>query len=139
MNYIVRICPGNHLADATVFIVATLSLAVFDFNYAKDQHGRDIVPEFEFTPGTLTLVVTLPCRFKKKLTVEAILQDTRCRFRAHVFPDLRKLRNSFGRFRRNTHGVQPIHRYSAVSIGRAQHPHEVFNLGVFHEVSEVNY
>lgn len=65
MNYIVRICPGNHLADATVFIVATLSLAVFDFNYAKDQHGRDIVPEFEFTPGTLTLVVTLPCRFKK--------------------------------------------------------------------------
>jgi len=49
-----RICPGNHLADATVFIVAALSLAVFNFNYAKDQHGRDIVPEFEFTPGTLT-------------------------------------------------------------------------------------
>ncbi|KLO18912.1 cytochrome P450 oxidoreductase OrdA-like protein [Schizopora paradoxa] len=49
-----RICPGNHLADATLFIVAAISLAVFDFKYAKDPDGQDIIPKFEFVPGTLT-------------------------------------------------------------------------------------
>jgi cytochrome P450 len=37
-----RICPARHFVDATLFIVASSVLSVFDITKAKDENGRDI-------------------------------------------------------------------------------------------------
>ena len=49
-----RSCPGSLLADASVFMAAAMSLAVFDFKKAVDAQGQTIEPKFEFVEGTLT-------------------------------------------------------------------------------------
>ncbi|KAI9441780.1 cytochrome P450 [Lactarius indigo] len=37
-----RICPGRHLVDATLFIVAASVLSVFNVTKAKDENGNEI-------------------------------------------------------------------------------------------------
>jgi len=37
-----RICPGRHFVDATLFIVASSVLSVFNITKAKDENGREI-------------------------------------------------------------------------------------------------
>ena len=37
-----RICPGRHLVNATVFIVACSVLSVFNVSKAKDKNGNEI-------------------------------------------------------------------------------------------------
>ncbi|KAH9994259.1 cytochrome P450, partial [Russula vinacea] len=37
-----RICPGRHLVDATIFIVASSVLSVFNVTKAKDENGHEI-------------------------------------------------------------------------------------------------
>jgi cytochrome P450 len=37
-----RICPGRHLVDATIFIVASSVLSVFSVMKAKDENGHGI-------------------------------------------------------------------------------------------------
>jgi cytochrome P450 len=37
-----RICPGRHFVDATLFIVASSVLSVFDITKAKDENGHEI-------------------------------------------------------------------------------------------------
>jgi cytochrome P450 len=37
-----RICSGRHLVDATLFIVASSVLSVFNVNKAKDEDGDEI-------------------------------------------------------------------------------------------------
>ena len=44
-----RICPGRELADATLFMAAAMSIAVFDLQVPEG--GRK--PSFEFKPGTI--------------------------------------------------------------------------------------
>lgn len=36
-----RICPGRHLVDAMLFIVASSVLSVFNVTKVKDENGRD--------------------------------------------------------------------------------------------------
>lgn len=43
-----RICPGRHLADATIFIVVASLLSVFDIKKGDDSEGPDVYP---FTGG----------------------------------------------------------------------------------------
>lgn len=43
-----RICPGRHLADASIWIVVVSILATFDILPAKDENGDDIPPEVKF-------------------------------------------------------------------------------------------
>ena len=40
-----RICPGRHFVDATLFIVASSVLSVFDVTKAKDVDGHEIPVE----------------------------------------------------------------------------------------------
>ena len=42
-----RICPGRHLVDATVFIVACSVLSVFNVMKAKDKDGNEIPVKVE--------------------------------------------------------------------------------------------
>jgi cytochrome P450 len=37
-----RICPGRHFVDATLFIVISSVLSVFNVTNAKDENGDDI-------------------------------------------------------------------------------------------------
>jgi cytochrome P450 len=37
-----RICPGRHFVDATIFIVASSVLSVFNATKAKDENGNEI-------------------------------------------------------------------------------------------------
>jgi cytochrome P450 len=37
-----RICPGRHFADATIFIVTSSVLSVFNVTKAKDESGHEI-------------------------------------------------------------------------------------------------
>jgi hypothetical protein len=37
-----RICPGRHLVDATLFIVAASVLSTFNVTKAKDESGNEI-------------------------------------------------------------------------------------------------
>ena len=36
-----RICPGRHFVDATIFIVASSILSVFNVTKAKDENGHE--------------------------------------------------------------------------------------------------
>lgn len=46
-----RVCPGWHLADATVFLSITQLLAVFNITKKVDEHGRDMESKMEANPG----------------------------------------------------------------------------------------
>jgi cytochrome P450 len=37
-----RICPGRHFVDATIFIVASSVISVFNVTKAKDENGHDV-------------------------------------------------------------------------------------------------
>jgi cytochrome P450 len=42
-----RICPGRHFSDATMFIVASSVLSVFNMTKAKDENGHEIPVKVE--------------------------------------------------------------------------------------------
>lgn len=52
-----RACPGKELAVASLFMAATMSIAVFDLNKATDLQGNVIEPGYDFAPGTITYVI----------------------------------------------------------------------------------
>jgi cytochrome P450 len=44
-----RICPGRHIVDATLFIVASSVLSAFNVTKAKDENGNEIPVKAEVT------------------------------------------------------------------------------------------
>ncbi|KAH9942706.1 cytochrome P450 [Amylocystis lapponica] len=44
-----RVCPGQLLADASIFIAVARTLAAFDISKALDEHGVPIEPEVNYT------------------------------------------------------------------------------------------
>ncbi|KAH8821438.1 cytochrome P450 [Xylogone sp. PMI_703] len=58
-----RVCPGQHLGLASLWIVVATMLAKFDILPTKDADGNDILPALEFTTGVTrydTLFKPLP-------------------------------------------------------------------------------
>ncbi|KAG2148111.1 cytochrome P450 [Suillus clintonianus] len=53
-----RICPGLHLADASIWISAAMSLAVFDISKAV-ENGIEITPEVDPSSGAIRYVALL--------------------------------------------------------------------------------
>ena len=47
-----RICPGRHLADNSIWLAIARILAVFDISKAKDVNGSIIEPKIKFVTGT---------------------------------------------------------------------------------------
>ncbi|KAJ3473489.1 hypothetical protein NLI96_g12978 [Meripilus lineatus] len=43
-----RACPGQHLAEASIWIVLATLLAVFDIRPIQDEYGNDVIPPEEF-------------------------------------------------------------------------------------------
>ena len=44
-----RICPGRHIVDATLFIIASSVLSAFNVTKAKDENGNEIPVKVEVT------------------------------------------------------------------------------------------
>lgn len=44
-----RICPGRHIVDATLFIVASSVLSAFSVTKARDEDGNEIPVKAEVT------------------------------------------------------------------------------------------
>ncbi|KAJ7781604.1 cytochrome P450 [Mycena metata] len=55
-----RICPGMHLADASIFISCAMALAVFDISKCV-ENGKVVVPIHENTTGTISHPVAFRC------------------------------------------------------------------------------
>jgi cytochrome P450 len=55
-----RICPGRHLADASLFAMIATLLATVDLVRAKDAQGHEIVPDVEVTSGILSHAKPFP-------------------------------------------------------------------------------
>jgi len=56
-----RICPGRHIVDATLFIVASSVLSAFNVTKAKDENGNEIPVKAEVT--VLSGIVVHPKKF----------------------------------------------------------------------------
>ncbi len=46
-----RICPGRHLVEAIIFIVASSILSVFNVTKAKDENGNEIPVKLAIMPN----------------------------------------------------------------------------------------
>ncbi|KAF8517574.1 cytochrome P450 [Hysterangium stoloniferum] len=57
-----RVCPGQHIAEASVFIQVASVLAGFDILRALDDAGREIIPEVGFTTAIVSYVQPFKCR-----------------------------------------------------------------------------
>lgn len=56
-----RICPGRHLAEASIWSAIVCMLAVFNFSRAKDETGREIEIEPRWQGGITVRPMTFPC------------------------------------------------------------------------------
>lgn len=54
-----RICPGLHIAEATIFIQLATTLATMQIGRAVDERGEEIVPEVGFTTAIVRYVYCL--------------------------------------------------------------------------------
>ncbi|OAX34015.1 cytochrome P450 [Rhizopogon vinicolor AM-OR11-026] len=57
-----RMCAGQHLADASMWISITSFLAAFSVHKALDEHGKEIPVVPKFTTGIAIHPETFPCR-----------------------------------------------------------------------------
>ncbi|KAG0702310.1 cytochrome P450 [Suillus ampliporus] len=60
-----RICPGLHLADASVWISTAMSLAVFDISKVI-ENGVEITPELDPSSGTISHPKPFKCSIKPR-------------------------------------------------------------------------
>jgi cytochrome P450 len=49
-----RVCPGRHVADASLFTMVSTLLATVDVVRAKNAQGKEIIPEVDVTSGLLS-------------------------------------------------------------------------------------
>ncbi|KAH7919213.1 cytochrome P450 [Leucogyrophana mollusca] len=65
-----RVCPGRHAADASLWVVIAMTLAVFNFSKAKDVQGRDIEFLPKFSAGVTRHPDPFPCRIVPRSGVD---------------------------------------------------------------------
>ncbi|KAF9522932.1 cytochrome P450 [Crepidotus variabilis] len=61
-----RVCPGMHLADASVYSCVAMSLAVFNIEKALDSNGIPITPVHENTDGLISFPKPFECTVKPR-------------------------------------------------------------------------
>ncbi|KAN0091298.1 Cytochrome P450 [Tylopilus felleus] len=67
-----RICPGEHVADASLWIAIAWMLATFEFLKAQDDHGNEIDISPQFTAGSISQPQPFPCRIIPRMPLSAI-------------------------------------------------------------------
>ncbi|KAG6848244.1 hypothetical protein H0H93_001985 [Arthromyces matolae] len=61
-----RICPGRHLADASIWIVIASVLATFDIKKAPGPDGKEITPEITLSSGITSQPSAFECRIRPR-------------------------------------------------------------------------
>ncbi|KNZ73173.1 O-methylsterigmatocystin oxidoreductase, partial [Termitomyces sp. J132] len=61
-----RICPGRHLADASVWIAMASILATFDILKPIGSDGKEITPEVKFSTGITSQPSTFYCHIRPR-------------------------------------------------------------------------
>ncbi|KAJ7108017.1 cytochrome P450 [Mycena crocata] len=56
-----RLCPGRHMALSSLWIVVASMLATFEITKARDEHGREIEPSYEFDSGFINSPLPFKC------------------------------------------------------------------------------
>jgi hypothetical protein len=51
-----RVCPGIHLAEGTLFAIIATLLATCDILPGLNEDGKEVLPEYAYTNGTLMYV-----------------------------------------------------------------------------------
>ena len=51
-----RVCPGQHIADSSLWISIVMTLAAFNLKKAVDERGQVITPKVVYTTGTVRCV-----------------------------------------------------------------------------------
>ncbi|KAF9522725.1 cytochrome P450 [Crepidotus variabilis] len=71
-----RICPGRHLASATVWLSIVTVLATFDIRKKKDGLGKDIPVDGGYTKAILIHPLPFECSLSpRSKTAEALIRD----------------------------------------------------------------
>jgi len=68
-----RICPGQYLGFASIWITVATVLATFEISRAKDDDGKEIIPKIEFSTGITSHAAPFPCVFTPRSGAAAIL------------------------------------------------------------------
>ncbi|KAF8977284.1 cytochrome P450 [Cyathus striatus] len=72
-----RICPGQHLADASLWLVISSVLATLDIGRALDDKGMEMVPKVELIVGITSHPKPFPCSIKSRdETLENMIRQT---------------------------------------------------------------
>ncbi|KAG1894332.1 cytochrome P450 [Suillus fuscotomentosus] len=66
-GFVRRICPGLHLADASIWITTAMSLAVFDISKVV-EHGVEVTPDIDQLPGSTSHLKPFKCSIKPRST-----------------------------------------------------------------------
>jgi len=61
-----RICPGQLVAEASVFISCAMSLAVLHTSKYVDESGSEVAPIVEYTDGTISHPKPFKCTIKAR-------------------------------------------------------------------------
>jgi cytochrome P450 len=61
-----RICPGRFMGRATDWIAIASILSAFDISPARDEHGREIIPEEIYQSGLAVQPKEFPCVIKPR-------------------------------------------------------------------------
>ncbi|KAJ7252511.1 cytochrome P450 [Mycena rebaudengoi] len=61
-----RVCPGRHMAQATLWITIASLLAVFDINKAIGEDGKVLEPTYEYHSALVTMPFPFKCSIKPR-------------------------------------------------------------------------
>ncbi|THG98128.1 hypothetical protein EW026_g3999 [Hermanssonia centrifuga] len=61
-----RICPGMHLADASLFVYTATILASFNIGKPKDKEGNFIEQDVEYSTGIVSVPGPFSCTIKPR-------------------------------------------------------------------------
>jgi len=73
-----RICAGQHFADASLYIVMAYVLATFNISKARDENGKEIEPEMNFSVGLSRQLDPFECNIRPRSPHAASLIHTNC-------------------------------------------------------------
>ncbi|TFK31172.1 cytochrome P450-like protein [Crucibulum laeve] len=66
-----RLCPGRHLAEASLWLSMASILSTFDILPHVDEHGRPHLPVIDYTSGVMSSPTTFSCRFQPRSNATA--------------------------------------------------------------------
>lgn len=70
-----RVCVGQHLAEASMWIVIARLLATYDIKKALDEQGEEIEPCLKLSDGLTSHPEGFPCRFVPRALRTAVIEQ----------------------------------------------------------------